>query len=142
MNDKPTVALQSQLNLSTAESLLGVQSRLTLGSGDWTLISTGARAFSGARGREGMNADQSLFYLGEMLWTVLLIAGPLLIATLVVGLLISVFQVTTQIQEITLSYVPKILMTGLLLMLMGPWFLRQLTSFTRTLYGLIPTLGA
>ncbi|MEM9584742.1 MAG: flagellar biosynthesis protein FliQ [Pseudomonadota bacterium] len=88
-----------------------------------------------------MNADQALYYLGQMLWAVLMVAGPLLVVTLIVGLLISIFQVTTQIQEITLSYVPKILSTGILLMLMGPWFLRQLTSFARSLYSVIPALG-
>ncbi len=55
-----------------------------------------------------------------MLWASLLVAGPLLIATLVVGVLISVFQVTTQLQEITLSYVPKILVAAFLLIGIGP----------------------
>jgi flagellar biosynthetic protein FliQ len=54
--------------------------------------------------------------------------------------LISVFQVTTQIQEITLSYVPKILVAGVLLATLGPWILRQISSFAISLYSLIPTL--
>jgi flagellar biosynthetic protein FliQ len=78
--------------------------------------------------------------MGQMLWTVMLVGGPILIATLIVGLLISVFQVTTQIQEITLSYVPKILVAGVLLATLGPWILRQISSFAISLYSLIPTL--
>ena len=67
-----------------------------------------------------MGADRALNFLNEMLWNSLLIAGPILVATLLVGLFISVFQVTTQIQEITLSYVPKILISAVLLIAIGP----------------------
>ena len=87
-----------------------------------------------------MSADTALYFLGQMLWTVMLVGAPILLATLLVGLLISVFQVTTQIQEITLSYVPKILIAGLLLGVLGPWILSQISSFAISLYGLIPTL--
>ena len=76
-----------------------------------------------------------------MLWNSLIIAGPILIATLVVGLLISVFQVTTQLQEITLSYVPKILTTAFLLIALGPWMMGRMTHFATSVYLLIPTLA-
>jgi flagellar biosynthetic protein FliQ len=56
-----------------------------------------------------MGGDRALALLNDMLWTCIYVAGPVLAATLLVGLLISVFQVTTQLQEMTLSYVPKIL---------------------------------
>lgn len=59
-------------------------------------------------------------------WTVLL---PMLGATLIVGLLVGVFQATTQIQEQTLSFAPKLLVLTVILFLAGPWFLRVLTDF-------------
>jgi flagellar biosynthetic protein FliQ len=76
-----------------------------------------------------------------MLWNSLIIAGPILIVTLILGLLISIFQVTTQLQEITLSYVPKILATAFLLIALGPWMIGRLTQFAISLYLTIPTLA-
>jgi flagellar biosynthetic protein FliQ len=76
-----------------------------------------------------------------MLWTSLIIAGPLLLAILLVGLIISVFQVTTQLQEMTLSYVPKMLVTAGLLILLGPWMMARLTYFAIGLYSGIPALA-
>ena len=88
-----------------------------------------------------MTPDQSLDFMNDMLWYAALIAGPVMLATLVVGLTVSVFQVATQIQEITLSYVPKILTAGLVLVLLGPWMLAQLTGYARDLYLIIPALA-
>jgi flagellar biosynthesis protein FliQ len=88
-----------------------------------------------------MGAGRALTFLNDMLWNSLILAGPILLATLVVGLLISVFQVTTQLQEITLSYVPKILTTAFLLIALGPWMLGRLTQFATSAYLLIPTLA-
>lgn len=56
-----------------------------------------------------MGPDRAIDLMNSMLWNAVIIGGPIMMATLIVGLLISVFQVATQIQEITLSYVPKIL---------------------------------
>lgn len=88
-----------------------------------------------------MGADRALNLLNAMLWDSLLVAGPVLIATLLVGILISVFQVTTQIQEITLSYVPKILVAAFLLIAIGPWMMGRITQFASSLYQLIPTIA-
>lgn len=88
-----------------------------------------------------MGGDQALFYLGNMVTNAMFIAGPLLLATLLVGLLISMIQVTTQIQEITLSYVPKILVTAILLIVLGPWMLARLSNFATSLYQSIPTIS-
>lgn len=93
-------------------------------------------------GGHGMTPDRALDYLNDMLWSAALVAGPVMLATLLVGLLVSVFQVATQIQEITLSYVPKIMVAGLMLILLGPWMIAQLTSFARDLYLTIPTFGS
>ena len=76
-----------------------------------------------------------------MLWNSLVVAGPILVATLLVGLAISIFQVTTQIQEMTLSYVPKILTSAFLLIAIGPWMMGRLTQFATALYLQIPTLA-
>ena len=88
-----------------------------------------------------MTPDQALDFMNDMLWYAALIAGPVMLATLLVGLTISVFQVATQIQEITLSYVPKILTAGLILVIIGPWMLSQLTGYARDLYLTIPALA-
>ena len=66
----------------------------------------------------------------EGIWMVLIISGPLLIIALVVGLLVSIFQATTQIQEQTLAFVPKIVAVLLCLVLFGPWMLSHITSYT------------
>ena len=60
----------------------------------------------------------------------LIISGPLLIIALVVGLLVSIFQATTQIQEQTLAFVPKIVAVLLGLVIFGPWMLSHMTSYT------------
>jgi flagellar biosynthetic protein FliQ len=88
-----------------------------------------------------MDSGRALSLLDNMLWTSLIVAGPILIAILIVGLLISIFQVTTQLQEMTLSYVPKMLVTAGLLILLGPWMLSRLTQFAIGLYTNIPTIA-
>ena len=88
-----------------------------------------------------MSPEAALDLLTGMLWSAALIAGPVMLATLFVGLIISVFQVATQIQEITLSYVPKILTAGIILIALGPWMVAQLVGFATDSYLLIPELG-
>ena len=66
----------------------------------------------------------------KALVTGLLIAGPILIISLVVGLIISIFQATTQIQEQTLTFVPKLIAIILVLVLGGPWMLNKLVMLT------------
>lgn len=69
------------------------------------------------------------------LTTVLKVAGPMLIVGLVVGLSVSIFQATTQIQEQTLSFIPKIVAVFLTLAVCGPWMLRVLTEFAREIFA-------
>lgn len=71
----------------------------------------------------------------------LLIAAPLLLIGLVVGLIISIFQATTSIQEQTLSFVPKIAAILGALILFGPWLIVSMVQFTLRLFGKIPDLG-
>lgn len=63
--------------------------------------------------------------------TSLIVLGPILVATMVVGLLVGIFQATTQIQEMTLSFLPKLAVLGVMLYLAGPWFLRVMVGFTQ-----------
>lgn len=71
----------------------------------------------------------------------MIVAAPLLIVSLVVGLIISVFQVATQLQEMTLTYVPKLLATAMVLVLLGGWMLSQVTGFAVSMIRLIPSLS-
>jgi flagellar biosynthetic protein FliQ len=72
------------------------------------------------------------------LLTVLLISAPILGGALLVGLLISILQATTQIQEMTLVFIPKIVVVLLITVIFGPWMLNILTDFTQHLYANIP----
>lgn len=71
----------------------------------------------------------------EAVMTALLVAGPLLLSGLAVGLLVSILQATTQIQEATLSFVPKILAVMLAALIFAPWMLTILTEFASGLLG-------
>ena len=66
---------------------------------------------------------------------------PLLLVGLVVGLVVSVFQAVTQIQEQTLSFIPKIIAMAVVLVVAGPWMLDQLVTYTQQLYASIPDAG-
>ncbi|WP_456267387.1 flagellar biosynthesis protein FliQ [Kushneria sp. AK178] len=78
----------------------------------------------------------SLAYRGMML--TLMIAAPLLLVALTVGLLVSLFQAATQINEMTLSFIPKILAVFTTLIIGGSWMLGTLSDFTRELFNNIP----
>ena len=70
----------------------------------------------------------------------LLMAGPLLLAALVIGLIVSVFQAATQINEQTLSFIPKLVGMFLILLLAGPWMLEIMVDYVRRLFENIPLL--
>ncbi|MBX3684832.1 MAG: flagellar biosynthesis protein FliQ [Rhodocyclaceae bacterium] len=70
----------------------------------------------------------------------LMIAAPLFIAALVTGLVVSVFQAATQINEMTLSFVPKLVAIFITLILAGPWMIMRITDFMRQLFESIPTM--
>jgi flagellar biosynthetic protein FliQ len=70
----------------------------------------------------------------------LLMAGPLLLTALLVGLLISLFQAATQINEMTLSFIPKILAVFTVMILAGPWMIQLIVEFTRELLRNIPQM--
>lgn len=70
----------------------------------------------------------------------LMLAAPLLLVALIVGLLVGVFQAATQINEMTLSFIPKLLGMATALVIAGPWMLKQLVSYTQSLIESIPSL--
>ena len=72
----------------------------------------------------------------------LMIAAPMLIGGLVAGLVISIFQATTQINEMTLSFVPKILVVAMVLIFTMPWMMNMMIDFTLRTFNLIPTFPA
>jgi flagellar biosynthetic protein FliQ len=68
----------------------------------------------------------------------LLLSAPLLLTALAVGLIVGIFQAATQINEMTLSFIPKLLAMAAVLALMGPWMIRQLVEYSRGLIQSIP----
>ena len=76
----------------------------------------------------------------QALEVTLLVSGPLLLAALTTGLVVSVFQAATQINEMTLSFIPKLLAIFAVLVLAGPWMLSVIVDFTRRLFSAIPSL--
>lgn len=80
----------------------------------------------------------------EIIWGALQvvgrIAGPLLGATLVIGVAVSIVQTVTQVQEMTLTFVPKLIGAALILLLAGSWMLREVVSWVRALWTSIPGL--
>ena len=77
----------------------------------------------------------------EAVGTVLLVGGPVLGVSLLVGLLVSIFQAMTQIQEQTLSFIPKVVAVVAILMILGPWMLSVLTAYTSNLLTQLATFG-
>jgi flagellar biosynthesis protein FliQ len=87
-----------------------------------------------------VNQDTVTQLAVEALAVSLKLSLPFLLAGLVVGLLISIFQAATQIQEVTLSFIPKIIVTGAVLVIGGPWMLDQMLGYTSDLFRSIPSL--
>ncbi len=76
----------------------------------------------------------------QALWITMMIAAPLLLSALAVGLLVGMFQAATQINEMTLSFIPKLLVLVLALVLAGPWMLSVIANYTISLMEQIPSL--
>jgi flagellar biosynthetic protein FliQ len=86
-----------------------------------------------------MTQDGVITIAMQAMYVALKVSLPFLAAGLVVGLAVSVFQAVTQIQEQTLSFIPKILVTGAVIALAGPWMLDQLVVYTHNLLVSIPS---
>jgi flagellar biosynthesis protein FliQ len=86
-------------------------------------------------------SETLLIQLGrEALMMILLISAPILGIGLFVGIAVSIFQATTQIQEPTLAFIPKIVSVFVAIAIFGPWMLRMITQFTNNLFAQLPNL--
>ncbi|EQA9736796.1 flagellar biosynthesis protein FliQ, partial [Pseudomonas aeruginosa] len=85
-----------------------------------------------------MTPEVALDLFREALWLTAMIVGVLVVPSLLVGLVVAMFQVATQINEQTLSFLPRLMVILLTLIVLGPWLLRQLMEYTQTLIGNIP----
>jgi flagellar biosynthetic protein FliQ len=86
-----------------------------------------------------MSSDVALSLLAQLLWGAVEICGPILACTLAVGLAVSVLQVVTQVQDMSLTFIPKLLATVLALTLFGSWMLRKLLLLATGLISGIPS---
>jgi len=86
-----------------------------------------------------MRSDLALQLMGELFWNALLISAPVLMAVLLVGVLIGVLQVVTQVQEISLTFVPKIVVAMVAIVMFGSWMLRKLLLYAADLIAAIPS---
>lgn len=87
-----------------------------------------------------MTPETVLTIASESLTLTALLSAPLLLVTLITGVLVGVLQAATQINEMTLSFIPKLIVLVLTLMITGPWMLQLITGYTRTLFTNIPGL--
>lgn len=88
-----------------------------------------------------MTEEFVVHLIREAFFTALLIAAPVLLLSLVVGLFISIIQAATSIQEVTLTFVPKMILIGIILVFTLPWMIDVMSSFTVDLFSKIPTLN-
>ena len=87
-----------------------------------------------------MNPEMIMSLGSGALGTMLLLSMPLLLTALAIGLLVGVFQAATQINEMTLSFIPKLIGMSLTMVVAGPWMLKLIVSYTRELFESIPSL--
>ena len=88
-----------------------------------------------------MNSMTVMSLTYQAMLVALKMAAPLLLVVLIVGLIISIFQAATQVNEMTLAFVPKLLAAGAALVLLGPWLITTMVDYIQTLIGMIPQLG-
>lgn len=82
-----------------------------------------------------MNMEMVISIMQQSLTMILLLSAPMLLIGLIVGLIVSVFQATTQIQEATLAFVPKIVAVMLSMVIFGPWMMSSMVSYTQNLFS-------
>jgi flagellar biosynthesis protein FliQ len=87
-----------------------------------------------------MNQDTVVSLATQAMKLAIEIAGPMMLVGLVIGLVVSVFQAVTSIQEQSLTFIPKIVALAALLVILGPWMLDQLVTYAQNLYMSIPSL--
>lgn len=87
-----------------------------------------------------MTEQLAIYLTSHTLTTALMVSAPMLLAGLIVGVILSIFMAVTQINEMTLTFVPKIVVTLLALMYFLPWMSQKLMDFVRQIFMVIPTL--
>ena len=87
-----------------------------------------------------MNLDQAITLVEQMLKTSLVVGGPVLATAFAVGMLVSIFQAATQIHEMTLTFIPKIVATVVALIIFGSWMFVELTDYFRAMFDNITTI--
>jgi len=88
-----------------------------------------------------VSPDSAINYATQAMTLAMEVGGPLLLVGLTIGLLVSLFQAVTQIQEQSLSFIPKIIGVAVLIVVLGPWMLHQLVAYTQNLFQQIPNLA-
>jgi len=88
-----------------------------------------------------MSVGEAVSIMRGGIFEILILAAPILLVAMVVGLVVSIFQATTSIQEQTLTFVPKIVSIMLVLALLGSWMFGSLEQYTRDLFALIPQMA-
>lgn len=84
---------------------------------------------------------ESVTTIGQQaLWVTMMLGAPLLLSALAVGLLVGMFQAATQINEMTMSFIPKLIILAVSLIVAGPWMLSIIVNYTQQLIGQIPSL--
>ena len=87
-----------------------------------------------------MTQEQVMSIFQQAIILAFKLAGPLLAVSIIIGLVIAIFQAATQIHEQTLTFVPNIVAIALMMLLLGPWMITMLSDFMQNLFGMIPTL--
>ena len=87
-----------------------------------------------------MNLDQTITLVEQMLKTALIVGAPVLLTAFAVGMLVSIFQAATQIQEMTLTFIPKIVATVVALIVFGSWMFVELSDYFHSIFQSIDTI--
>lgn len=87
-----------------------------------------------------MHSDLAISMMANLFWTGLLVCLPVLGLVMAVGLVISVLQVVTQVQEMSLTFIPKLVTAAISIVVFGPWMLRTLSQYTTRLWSNIPSM--
>ncbi len=87
-----------------------------------------------------MNLDQTITLVEQMLKTALIVGAPVLLTAFAVGMLVSIFQAATQIQEMTLTFIPKIVATVVALIVFGSWMFVELSDYFHSIFQSLDTI--
>ncbi len=88
-----------------------------------------------------MTQDQALSVFKEALLVILKVGGPILVVSIIIGLLISILQAATQVHEQTLTFVPKLIVIGLILLIAGGWMMNVCSDFAKDVFRLMAEAG-